>query len=247
MIPRSPAGYRPSQQAGGTRAPCARRPGIASWPGSDLVVPFWRAPGERHRAPCRNPAIPRGNSWHHRQHGEPVRVRSRPAGHDGRVISAPCHALEQRAEGLRWCVCSVPAPPFRDGFCARRTKPPALDAQVCCEASFLAQPALCMHSSRAHYPAVRLERTDHGRLPFLACTRCPLFRSPRLCLAKSTQVCCALHTSAHTIQYACLNILSVIRGFCASPWPGHSVRGQCFIKTFSVCSADSHVLHTRTY
>ena len=88
-------------------------------------------------------AIPRGNSWHHRQHGEPVRVRSRPAGHDGRVISAPCHALEQRAEGLRWCVCSVPAPPFRDGFCARRTKPPALDAQVCCEASFLAQPALC--------------------------------------------------------------------------------------------------------
>ena len=151
MIPRSPAGYRPSQQAGGTRAPCARRPGIASWPGSDLVVPFWRAPGERHRAPCRNPAIPRGNSWHHRQHGEPVRVRSRPAGHDGRVISAPCHALEQCAEGLRWCVCSVPAPPFRDGFCARRTKPPALDAQVCCEASFLAQPALCMHSSRAHF------------------------------------------------------------------------------------------------
>ena len=198
LIPRSPAGYRPSQQAGGTRAPCARRPGIASWPGSDLVVPFWRAPGERHRAPCRNPAIPRGNSWHHRQHGEPVRVRSRPAGHDGRVISAPCHALEQRAEGLRWCVCSVPAPPFRDGFCARRTKPPALDAQVCCEASFLAQPALCMHSSRAHYPAVRLERTDHGRLPFLACTRCPLFRSPPVVFGKvDTGVLCPSYFRTH--------------------------------------------------
>ena len=50
------------------------------------------------------------------------------------------------------------------------------------------------------------------------------FGLPRLSLAKSTQVCCALHTSAHTTRYACLNILSMIRGFCASPWPGHSVR-----------------------
>ena len=106
--------------------------------------------------------------------------------------------MEQSAEGLRWCVCSVPAPPFRDGFCARRTKPPALDAQVCCEASFLAQPALCMHSSRAHYPAVRLERTDHGRIPFLACTRCPLFRSPPVVFGKvDTGVLCPSYFRTH--------------------------------------------------
>ena len=110
----------------------------------------------------------------------------------------PCHALDQRAEGLRWCVCSAPAQPFRHGFCARCEQGRALDAQVCCEAPFLAQPALCMHTPRAHYPAVRLERKDHGRLPFLACTRCPLFRSPPVVFGKvDTGVLCPSYFRTH--------------------------------------------------
>ena len=110
----------------------------------------------------------------------------------------PCHALDQRAEGLRWCVCSAPAPPFRHGFYARREQRAALDAQVCCEAPFLAQPLLCMHTSRAHYPAVRLGRIDHGRLPFLACTRCPLFRSPPVVFGKvDTGVLCPSYFRTH--------------------------------------------------
>ena len=113
-------------------------------------------------------------------------------------MCAPRHALDQRAEGLRWCVCSAAAPPFRHGFWARHTQPAALDAQVCCEAPFLAQPALCMHTPRAHYPAVRLERTDHGRLPFLACTRCPLFRSPPVVFGKvDTGVLCPSYFRTH--------------------------------------------------
>ena len=110
----------------------------------------------------------------------------------------PCHALDQRAEGLRWCVCSAPAQPFRHGFCARCEQGRALDAQVCCEAPFLAQPALCMHTPRAHYPAVRLGRIDHGRLPFLACTRCPLFRSPPVVFGKvDTGVLCPSYFRTH--------------------------------------------------
>jgi hypothetical protein len=116
----------------------------------------------------------------------------------------PCHALDQRAEGLRWCVCSAPAPPFRHGFYARREQRAALDAQVCCEAPFLAQPALCMHTSRAHYPAVRLGRTDHGRLPFFACTPCCLFRSPPVVLGTvGTGVLCPSYFRIH--RMVCLS------------------------------------------
>ena len=40
------------------------------------------------------------------------------------------------------------------GFCARRRQPAALHAQVCPEADFLAQHALCMPTPRAHYPCL---------------------------------------------------------------------------------------------
>ena len=76
--------------------------------------------------------------------------------------------------------------------------------------------------------------TDRPRTPSIFCmhSHAVFFAPPQLCFAQSTQVYCALHTSAHTARYACLNILSMIRGFCASPWPGHSVSGPYFIKTF---------------
>jgi len=76
--------------------------------------------------------------------------------------------------------------------------------------------------------------TDRPRTPSIFCmhSHAVFFAPPQLCFAQSTQMSCALHTSAHTARYACLNILSMIRGFCASPWPGHSVSGPYFIKTF---------------
>ena len=89
----------------------------------------------------------------------------------------------------------------------------------------------CTHPGRTILPCVLDGQTTDAFL-FSPALDALFFGLPRLCLAKSTQVCCALHTSAHTTRYACLNILSMIRGFCASPWPGHSVRGPCFIKTF---------------
>ena len=81
----------------------------------------------------------------------------------------------------------------------------------------------CTHPGRTILPCVLDGQTTDAFL-FSPALDALFFGLPRLCLPKSTQVCCALHTSAHTTRYACLNILSMIRGFCASPWPGHSVR-----------------------
>lgn len=64
------------------------------------------------------------------------------------------------------------------GFCARRRQPAALHAQVCPEADFLAQHALCMPTPRAHYPVGCRGRGDHMCPPFFACPACALFRSP---------------------------------------------------------------------
>ena len=64
------------------------------------------------------------------------------------------------------------------GFCARRRQPAALHAQVCPEANFLAQHALCMPTPRAHYPVGCRGRGDHLCPPFFACPACALFRSP---------------------------------------------------------------------
>ena len=63
---------------------------------------------------------------------------------------------------------------------------------------FLAQPLLCMHTSRAHYPAVRLGRTDHGRLPFFACTPMLSFSLPPSCASHSRHRCPVPFTLPHT-------------------------------------------------
>ena len=123
-------------------------------------------------------------------------VRTRWAGH---VWSLSCIGPARGGPAVVCVLRSGTAVQTR--FCARCEQRRALDAQVCCEAPFLAQPALCMHTPRAHYPAVRLGRTDHGRLPFLACTRCPLFRSPPVVFGKvDTGVLCPSYfRTQHTV------------------------------------------------
>ena len=95
-----------------------------------------------------------------------------------------------------------------------------------------------MHPGHTILPCI-LDGQTTDVFHFLPSIHTLFFALPRLCWAQSTQVCCALHTSAHTTQYDCLNILSMIRGFCTSPWPGHSMRGPCFMNTFSVHSAQA--------
>ena len=182
---------------GDARATCACRPGIAAAPCSALVAPFWRAPGERHGAPLRYPTI-RGTTLGIADDTRipPAAASDRPDTMGGSCLVPVMHWTSAR----RACggVCAPLRHSRSHGFCARCEQRRALDAQVCCEAPFLAQPALCMHTPRAHYPAVRLERTDHGRLPFLACTRCPLFRSPPVVFGKvDTGVLCPSYFRTH--------------------------------------------------
>ena len=106
----------PQASGGGGRAPRACRQGIAFVPCPSLVVPFSRAPGERHGAPEPRPRDPRGNSWHHRQHRESARGRIRPAGHDGPIMADPSGASHPHAQGLRSPGCSCVAPSCSHGF-----------------------------------------------------------------------------------------------------------------------------------
>jgi len=106
----------PQASGGGGRAPRACRQGIAFVPCPSLVVPFSRAPGERHGAPEPRPRDPRGNSWHHRQHRESARGRIRPAGHDGPIMADPSGASHPHAQGLRSPGCSCVAPSCCHGF-----------------------------------------------------------------------------------------------------------------------------------
>ena len=61
----------------------------------------------------------------------------------------------------------------------------------------------------------------------------------RTCCAQTTQVACALHTRAHTIQTRCLSTLPETRAFCASSTVWHCVPGPCFGRTFSVLCTNS--------
>ena len=139
----------PQASGGGGRAPRACRQGIAFVPCPSLVVPFSRAPGER-----RGSGAPCLRSW--------------------------LTPLVHRTRTRRACA-RLGAPVWlrraATGFCARRRQPAALHAQVCPEADFLAQHALCMPTPRAHYPVGCRGRGDHMCPPFFACPACALFRS----------------------------------------------------------------------
>ena len=168
----------PQASGGGGRAPRACRQGIAFVPCPSLVVPFSRAPGERHGAPEPRPRDPRGNSWHHRQHRESALGRIRPAEHDGPIMADPSGASHRTRRACARLGAPVWLRRAATGFCARRRQPAALHAQVCPEADFLAQHALCMPTPRAHYPVGCRGRGDHLCPPFFACPACALFRSP---------------------------------------------------------------------
>ena len=168
----------PQASGGGGRAPRACRQGIAFVPCPSLVVPFSRAPCERHGAPSRAPAIREATLGITANTGNPRVAASGQPDTTGRSWLTP---LVHRTRTRRACA-RLGAPVWlrraATGFCARRRQPAALHAQVCPEADFLAQHALCMPTPRAHYPVGCRGRGDHMCPPFFACPACALFRSP---------------------------------------------------------------------
>ena len=209
---------------GDARATCACRPGIAAAPCSALVAPFWRAPGERHGAPLRYPTI-RGTTLGiaDQTRTPPAAASDRPDTMGGSCLVPVMHWTSARR------ACGGVCAPLRHsssdaGFALAAMNVQSSMRRCAVKLLFWHSPRYaCTHPGRTILPCVLDGQTTDAFL-FSPALDALFFGLPRLCLAKSTQVCCALHTSTHTIQYACLNILSVIRGFCASPWPGHSVR-----------------------
>ena len=209
---------------GDARATCACRPGIAAAPCSALVAPFWRAPGERHGAPLRYPTI-RGTTLGIADHTQfpPAAASDRPDTMGGSCLVPVMHWTSARR------ACGGVCAPLRHsrsdtGFALAASKVERSMRRCAVKLLFWHSPRYaCTHPGRTILPCVLDGQTTDAFL-FSPALDALFFGLPRLCLAKSTQVCCALHTSAHTTRYACLNILSMIRGFCASTWPGHSVR-----------------------
>ena len=224
---------------GDARATCACRPGIAAAPCSALVAPFWRAPGERHGAPLRYPTI-RGTTLGIADDTRipPAAASDRPDTMGGSCLVPVMHWTSARR------ACGGVCAPLRHsrsdtGFALAASKVERSMRRCAVKLLFWHSPRYaCTHPGRTILPCVLDGQTTDAFL-FSPALDALFFGLPRLCLAKSTQVCCALHTSAHTTRYACLNILSMIRGFCTSPWPGHSMRGPCFMNTFSVHSAQA--------
>ena len=203
-------------------------------PCSALVAPFWRAPGERHGAPLRYPAIRSATLGIAADTRIPRAAASDRPDTMGRSCVLP---------GMHWTsarrACGGVCAPMQlrrsdTGFGLAIRNLQRSMRRCAAKLLFWHSPRYaCTHPGRTILPCV-LDGQTTDAFHFSPVLHALFFTLPRLCWAQSTQVCCALRTSAHTTQYACISTLWVIRGFCASPWPGHSVRGPCFIKTFSV-------------
>ena len=175
-------------------------------PCSALVAQARRSPGETHGAQCATPRSV-GQLLAAPPTPDSARGRIRPAEHDGSVISAHRRAADQGVKDLLCCACSTPA-------LALPTRILGVAGNVQCSARRCAVKLNFWHSPGyvCKYPGRTIQPCFVGGMATCSCRFPPalpaLALSPsRKCQGQSTQMCCALHTSAQTAQYDCRGTL----------------------------------------